>query len=102
VVGDGVIALPGLQVLGIGISNGLVAGEPMPVRRAWSWRNGLELAERAPGLLLWPDSTGTRRFAWSSFGLDVRVDPGAVDIEPTCGAVPPWLPLAAQPGARLF
>jgi hypothetical protein len=63
---------------------------------------GLELAELAPGLLLWPGSTGTRRFAWSSFCLDIRFGPGSVDIEPTCGAAPPWLPLAAQPGARFL
>jgi hypothetical protein len=44
----------------------------------------------APGLLLWPDSAGSRRFARSSFCLDIRVDPGSVDIETTSGAARPW------------
>ena len=30
-----------------------------------------------------PDSAGTRRFAWSSFGLDIRVDPESSGVEST-------------------
>jgi hypothetical protein len=60
-------------------------------RRSAAGLEGLELAELTPGLLLWPDSTGSRRFARSSFGIDIRVSPWFVGIELTCGAAPPWL-----------
>jgi hypothetical protein len=76
----------------IGISNGLVAGQPMPANAGPEGLEGLELAELAelaPGLLPWPDSAGSRRFAWSSFGVDIGVDPGLVGIETTCGAASP-------------
>jgi hypothetical protein len=62
------------------------------VRPAWAADAGPPGFELALGPLPRPDSANTRRFAWSSIGLNIRVDLKCYGFESEGGEAPPRMP----------
>jgi hypothetical protein len=79
------------------ISNGLLNAR---LAHGWAADAGLDGLELAAAPLSCRDSASPYGSVGVRWALDIRVAPESVGIEPTCGAAPLRLPLAAQPGAR--
>jgi hypothetical protein len=68
----------------------------------WAADAGLDGLKVAAAPLSCRDSASPYGSVGVRWALDIRVAPDAVGIEPTCGAAPLRLPLAAQPWGEVF